>query len=169
VYERSIANFPEALPISDPCTPLFTAAWTTLPSYLSCLGCTKLPLTASFAQLHNLTDYIEIRGIESRLKMPTVKARHPVQYAPAPWSLKCESYWLLLNLKTLPKGIYDPLEEPLLEHGEFKGGLGCIIVVRYKDTPVGMFSPTRALISSATSLRPLPWSSKLTDACRNIR
>lgn len=65
--------------------------------------------------------------------------KHPVQYAPAPWTLKCESYWLLLNLKTLPKGVYDPLEEPCLEHGEFAGGLGCIIVVRYKDTPVGMY------------------------------
>jgi len=44
----------------------------------------------------------------------------------------------LLNLKTLPKGVYDPLEEPCLEHGEFKGGLGVIIIVRYKNTPVGM-------------------------------
>ena len=61
-----------------------------------------------------------------------------MQYAPAPWTLQCESYWLLLNLKTLPKGVYDPLEEPCLEHGEFKGGLGVIIIVRYKNTPVGM-------------------------------
>jgi hypothetical protein len=43
----------------------------------------------------------------------------------------------------LPEGIYDPLESSSPDFadpkvtGEFKGGLGIIMVVRYKDTPTG--------------------------------
>lgn len=61
---------------------------------------------------------------------------HPVTVASAPWTTKAECYWMFLTLGSLPKGLYDPLEEPWSEHGEFKGGLGIIMVVRYKETPV---------------------------------
>ena len=67
----------------------------------------------------------------------------PVPIKPAPWTTKCASYWLLLTLRKLPEGVYDPLEasspefaDPQLA-GEFKGGLGMIMVVRYEDTPTG--------------------------------
>lgn len=73
---------------------------------------------------------------------------HPVQRAPAPWATKSECYWLLFNLSKLPEGIYDPLEASSPElmdlgkdgkAGQFKGGLGIIMIVRYSDTPVGRF------------------------------
>ena len=70
----------------------------------------------------------------------------PVPIKPAPWTTKCASYWLLLNLRKLPEGVYDPLEasspefaDPQLA-GEFKGGLGMIMVVRYEDTPTGKWN-----------------------------
>ncbi|PSN71640.1 hypothetical protein BS50DRAFT_232553 [Corynespora cassiicola Philippines] len=64
---------------------------------------------------------------------------HPVVHAPAPWTTKSETYWLFLTLKSLPKGIYDALELDLEKGGDFKGGLGIIIIVRYSDTPVGTY------------------------------
>ncbi|KAF2006776.1 hypothetical protein P154DRAFT_422340 [Amniculicola lignicola CBS 123094] len=75
---------------------------------------------------------------------------HPIRLAPAPWQTKSECYWLLMTLRSLPKGIYDPLEEEAIglgteseerkkEVGEFKGGLGIIMVVRYTSTPVGPY------------------------------
>lgn len=70
--------------------------------------------------------------------MASAQELAPVPLAPAPWNVKVESYFIPLSLKTLPKGVYDPLEEPCLEQGEFKGGLGMIFVMRYSDTPVGM-------------------------------
>lgn len=75
--------------------------------------------------------------------MPTPEP--PVPIKPAPWTTKCASYWLLLNLRKLPEDVYDPLEasspefaDPQLA-GEFKGGLGMIMVVRYEDTPTGPY------------------------------
>jgi hypothetical protein len=72
---------------------------------------------------------------------------HPVPHVPAPWTTKAECYWLFLYLKDLPIGLYDLLEEErfgdgmLSEEkekvGEFKGGLGVVMIVRYADTPVG--------------------------------
>jgi hypothetical protein len=72
---------------------------------------------------------------------------HPVPHVPAPWTTKAECYWLFLYLKDLPIGLYDPLEEErfgdgmLSEEkekvGEFKGGLGVVMIVRYADTPIG--------------------------------
>jgi hypothetical protein len=67
---------------------------------------------------------------------------HPVLRALAPWTTKAECYWLFLTLKTLPEGLYDPLEAGSeactgKETGGFLGGLGCVMVVRYRDTPVG--------------------------------
>jgi hypothetical protein len=65
---------------------------------------------------------------------------HPVLRAKAPWSMKAESYLLFLNMKELPKGVYDTLEEVWENDdlGTFKGGLGAVMIVRYSDTPVGM-------------------------------
>ncbi|KAF2638171.1 hypothetical protein P280DRAFT_455978 [Massarina eburnea CBS 473.64] len=64
---------------------------------------------------------------------------HPVQRSLAPWATKSECYWMIVNLRSLPEGVYDSLEEPCLEHADFKGGLGLIIIVRYKETPVGPY------------------------------
>jgi hypothetical protein len=65
---------------------------------------------------------------------------HPVPRSKAPWTLKAESYMLFLNLKELPKGVYDSFEETWADPalGEFKGGLGAVVIIRYTDTPVGM-------------------------------
>jgi hypothetical protein len=59
----------------------------------------------------------------------------------APWTLKAESYVLFLKLKTLPKGVYSPLEETWADEGlgTFTGGVGMVMIVRYSDTPVGKF------------------------------
>ena len=76
------------------------------------------------------------------------QADHPVAPAPAPWKMRTEVYWFFLTLKKLPEGLYDPLEwetegtgikdqEKEGKGGEFKGGLGGIMIVRYKESPVG--------------------------------
>lgn len=67
---------------------------------------------------------------------------HPVQRAPAPWTLKAESYLLFLRLKEVPLGLYDALEETWEDEalGRFEGGLGAVMIVRYTDTPVGRSS-----------------------------
>lgn len=64
---------------------------------------------------------------------------HPVQRVPAPWTLKAESYLLLLKLSALPKGVYDELEGAWEDEalGRFEGRLGAVMIVRYTDTPVG--------------------------------
>lgn len=69
----------------------------------------------------------------------TSPQQHPVERSLAPWTTKTECYWMFIHLGSLPRGVYDGLEESCLEYGEFKGGLGFIMVVRYKDTPVGKF------------------------------
>ncbi|KAJ8112008.1 hypothetical protein OPT61_g5522 [Boeremia exigua] len=65
----------------------------------------------------------------------------PVERAPAPWTLKAESYLLFLKLQGLPEGVYDTLEEAWEDEGmgRFEGGLGAIMIVRYTDTPVGSY------------------------------
>ena len=67
---------------------------------------------------------------------------HPVQRVPAPWTLKAESYLLVLKLGGLPKGVYDELEAAWEDEalGRFEGGVGAVMVVRYTDTPVGRLS-----------------------------
>lgn len=63
-------------------------------------------------------------------------------HVPAPWTTKCETYWLLLWLKNpLPPGIYDPVDAPSSEQSadEFAGGPGMIQIVRYLETPVGPY------------------------------
>ena len=65
-----------------------------------------------------------------------------IQTVPPPWTLKAETYWLLLWLSNpLPAGIYAPLEAASIneQHGRFKGGVGMIQIVRYSDTPVGPY------------------------------
>lgn len=43
----------------------------------------------------------------------------------------------------LPEGVYDPLEASSPEFadpstaGEFRGGIGVVVIVRYSETPVG--------------------------------
>ena len=66
-------------------------------------------------------------------------AMHPVQRAPAPWTLGAESYLLFLKLGGLPAGVYDALEAGWEDEGlgRFEGGLGGVMIVRYTDTPVG--------------------------------
>lgn len=73
------------------------------------------------------------------------KSEPSIRRVNAPWNLKAECYWLLLTLTKLPDGIYDSLETSSVDcvgkkAGEFKGGLGFIMIVRYRDTPVGMLS-----------------------------
>ncbi|KAI9677714.1 MAG: hypothetical protein M1829_002486 [Trizodia sp. TS-e1964] len=66
--------------------------------------------------------------------------------APAPWTCKCETYWLpFWSSSTLPADAYAPLEassaafsSPALA-GSFHGGLGMMQIVRYSDTPVGPY------------------------------
>jgi hypothetical protein len=78
---------------------------------------------------------------------PEQQQQHPVPRVPAPWKLQAESYILFMKLKELPEGIYDPREVEEEEGGGWKdenvgkwmGGLGSVMVVRYSDTPVGMF------------------------------
>jgi hypothetical protein len=56
--------------------------------------------------------------------------------------LKAEIYWLFFTLSKIPEGMYDPLEMQNVEKGKdgkFTGGLGHIMIVRYKDTPVGTY------------------------------
>lgn len=72
---------------------------------------------------------------------------HPVLRSHAPWTTKSECYSLFLSLKSLPEGIYDPLEAGDggclgEEKGEFQGGLGAIMIVRYSETPVGKWKVT---------------------------
>ena len=65
---------------------------------------------------------------------------HPVPVAPPPWTLKAETYMLLMRMKELPRGVYDPLEKAWEnEHdvGTFEGGLGGVMIVRYSGGPVG--------------------------------
>jgi hypothetical protein len=81
---------------------------------------------------------------------------HSVPRALAPWNTKSECYWLFLTLKKLPQGLYDPLEASSerwvgKDTGEFKGGLGCIMIVRYRDTPVGTFRTRSSLASQFRS------------------
>jgi hypothetical protein len=72
---------------------------------------------------------------------------HPVARAKAPWPLKAESYLMFLRLKELPKGVYDQLEQVWegSEFGNFEGGLGAIMIVRYSDTPVGKSTSVASL------------------------
>ncbi|KAF1835283.1 hypothetical protein BDW02DRAFT_568160 [Decorospora gaudefroyi] len=67
--------------------------------------------------------------------------QHPVTRAKAPWKLSAESYLLFFTLKNLPEGVYDPLQAQWADEalGEFKGGLGSVMIVRYLDTPVGPY------------------------------
>lgn len=62
---------------------------------------------------------------------------------PAPWTCKCETYWLMLWLpRTLPADVYGTLEGSSLSDdrsSDARGGLGMVQIVRYSDTPVGAY------------------------------
>ncbi|KAG9187953.1 hypothetical protein G6011_01876 [Alternaria panax] len=71
-------------------------------------------------------------------------AHHPVKRALAPWKLTAEVYMLFLTLKELPQDVHDELEGEMggwndEGKGVFEGGLGTVVVIRYKDTPVGPY------------------------------
>lgn len=73
--------------------------------------------------------------------------------APAPWTCKCEAYWMLFysGRDRLPDNVYGPLEAQSASFsnpekaGRFRGGLGMIQIVRYSDTPVGQSVPLSSL------------------------
>lgn len=90
---------------------------------------------------------------DSTKSLLTEPSQHPVPRSKAPWTVHAESYFLFLKLRELPKGLYDPLEESWGDEGlgEFKGGLGTIMIVRYSDTPVGRF-PSRYTFVSDISI-----------------
>ena len=60
---------------------------------------------------------------------------------PPPWTIRGDMYWLVLRMKTLPLGIYDPLEDAHLssEANDFRGGFGLVMIIRYTDTPCGPY------------------------------
>ena len=74
----------------------------------------------------------------------------PVSLFSAPWTLKAETYVLFLKLNTLPDGVYNALEETWtdIELGQFVGGVGTIMIVRYRETPLGkILVPSRKDVS----------------------
>ena len=88
--------------------------------------------------------------------------------APAPWTCKCEAYWMMFNgSKTLPDNVFAPLEAQSTsfshsqEAGKFRGGLGMIQIVRYSNTPVGQYvfwamtMPAQSFTEAVTSGREL--------------
>jgi hypothetical protein len=73
----------------------------------------------------------------------------PVRLFSAPWTLKAETYVLFLKLDTLPDGVYDAVEETWAGNGlgQFVGGVGTIMIVRYSDTPSGkILLPSRKIV-----------------------
>jgi hypothetical protein len=85
-----------------------------------------------------------------------------VRVAPAPWDTTAETYWLALYLKAGAdgdSGVYAPLEfsspsttDPQ-KSGNYHGGLGLIVIVRYRDTPCGsLISRILITITFATFL-----------------
>ena len=81
-----------------------------------------------------------------------------VDIRPAPWNTKAETYWLALNLKAgadADEGVYAPLElsspttsDPKIA-GKHYGGLGLIMLVRYIDSPCGLFAPNYGLLQQS--------------------
>lgn len=78
---------------------------------------------------------------------PATEVTSPFPDAPAPWSCKGEAFWFF-GYFSPPKGYYPPksafsdlegaseFADPNVT-GVYKGGLTTIMVVRYKETPVG--------------------------------
>ena len=69
---------------------------------------------------------------------------HPPKIAPAPWTTKCDMYWLISYTSgALLEDVYAPLEASSKtfanpsEAGAFHGGLAFVQIVRYSETPVG--------------------------------
>ncbi|KAF2731602.1 hypothetical protein EJ04DRAFT_442670 [Polyplosphaeria fusca] len=83
-------------------------------------------------------------------------SEHPVSRALAPWTTKSECYWMFVTLKSLPKGMYGEVERKGWDEsgGEFKGGLGCVMVVRYRETPVGSYDELMIIPGNFTVPQP---------------
>lgn len=65
---------------------------------------------------------------------------------------------MFFTLSKLPEGVYDQLEMQNVKEGnegKFTGGLGSIMVVRYKDTPVGESNIISYLIMYAACKLPV--------------
>ncbi|KAI9842743.1 MAG: hypothetical protein M1837_006926 [Sclerophora amabilis] len=69
-----------------------------------------------------------------------------IESVPAPWTCKCDTYWLLFGSQSpLPADVYAPLEAQTStfadpqKAGKFQGGLGSIQIVRYSSTPAGSY------------------------------
>ncbi|KAK4570470.1 hypothetical protein LTR86_002550 [Recurvomyces mirabilis] len=71
------------------------------------------------------------------------QAKEDFPEAPAPWSTRCETYWMVTQLPSpLPVDIWDPLEatHSTCTVRDFKmGSTGVVMIVRYFDTPVGEY------------------------------
>lgn len=79
---------------------------------------------------------------------PPVETSSPFLDAPAPWLCKGEAFWFF-GYFSPPKGYYPPksafsdlegsssFANPEVT-GTYKGGLTTIMVIRYKESPVGM-------------------------------
>jgi hypothetical protein len=66
--------------------------------------------------------------------------------APAPWTLKGDSYWFFPPPTLapwaswdLPAGTLDPLQASRPVQGKFVGGMASLQLLRYKDSPVGPY------------------------------
>ncbi|KAL5113801.1 hypothetical protein ACEQ8H_008302 [Pleosporales sp. CAS-2024a] len=88
---------------------------------------------------------------------------HPVTRVKAPWPLKAETYVLFLRMKELPARVYDPLEQVWEgeDHGQFKGGLGAVMIVRYSDTPVGPYDELMLIPGNFTVPQPSTGAPKI--------
>jgi hypothetical protein len=74
-------------------------------------------------------------------------ASFPPDIAPvsAPWKLKAEAWWFILSLNAsagkLAEGNFAPLEvqskQLAEEAGVYRGGLSVVMLIRYKESPVG--------------------------------
>jgi len=76
-----------------------------------------------------------------------LESNPPFVLAPPPWQTKCDIYWLpSYGRGPLPANAYSPLEassptfaDPA-QSGDFKGGLGLVMIIRYSETPVGSYN-----------------------------
>lgn len=73
-------------------------------------------------------------------------AQSPFEDVPAPWDCKGEAFWFNAYIRPTgnapPPASFGELEQTAAfsdsaSSGEYKGGLASVMVVRYRDTPVG--------------------------------
>ena len=95
--------------------------------------------------------------------------------APAPWTLRGDAWWFILSVfgqstDKIDASYHDPLEASAAkiaqEPGNFKGGIGLAVVVRYTDTPVG---PCEHFVNSLRGLSDnTPRRRRIVDRSRSI-